>query len=171
MNTPNTKLALITPEAMLTSTEAPGAPVKEKVARKYQLDNIPKLVLPESSLGWGPTDDEEEDDMEEVKRGAERMRRRDAEAWEEERRTGVREKFSQYDPEYVLQLDSIAAVHQIKKWYEPASQPRTAEEWTYVAEVREAAVERLKQLNCFCDECCWQHWDDMPSDELLDYLQ
>ena len=96
---------------------------------------------------------------------------RERSRWLAERRTGVREKYLQYDPEYVMQLSSIPQLHQIKKWYEPASQPRTLEEWAYVDEVREAAVERLKQLNCFCDMCNINHWDDMSTDDLLHYMQ
>ena len=138
--TPNTALEFSSPCTSAKVLVTPNAPRKAKVEKTYNLDNIRKLSLSEE-------DEEELPDL-----------------------TGIRWKYLQYDAEGVMEMTSKSHLHQIWEWYTPNSQPRTVAEWAYIEKVRDAAEERLKQLNCFCNLCEVRLWDDIDDEDLLKYM-
>lgn len=64
--------------------------------------------------------------------------------------THVRQKFLRYGVEDVKDMTDLPLLHDLKEWYNPSSQPRTAAEWNYVSAVLRAVYERLKELRCAC---------------------
>ena len=140
--TPNSKMNLeVSPATTKSTPKVPNAPKKQGMKTNFRLDSIPKLILPEEDAS-----SEEEIDL-----------------------LQVRDKYQRYSKSTVMQINDIDELHNVRRWYFPNSQPRNDSEWKYIYEVQMAAEERLRQLNCFCDQC--DHlWDDIDTEKLLDYL-
>lgn len=156
--TPNTTIALDSPPGspQRCSTPdfppAPSAPRKERVEKK-KIGNIRKLVLPNTSAS------EEEEEIEETRRVTTELRRQ---------YPNVREKYLQYSVGYV-ELYDRETLHQLRKWYNPQSQPRNDEEWEYVFGVLHAVEEQLRMLQCTCRECS-NLFDGVSDEDLFNYM-
>ena len=105
--------------------------------RDLNLATIPKLNLPSDE------EDEEKNAVEDDKNAVE----------EDTFYEYIRPKYLQYDAKMMEDETNLAFLHNIRRWYEPASQPRTQVEWEYIDTVRDAAIKRLQELKCECYNC------------------
>lgn len=102
----------------------PNAPKKKKPTlafRREVVDRIPKLLLPEKEEATP-----------------------NRPYWQILSESGyVREKYLRYTPEDIAEIDSVNLIKQIRRWYNPASQPRNDFESDYLRLILEAVDEHI----------------------------
>lgn len=126
-STPKTTRTLDADSPLAHSTpdrpSTPTAPKKQGLVKKCNLLNVRRLVL---------TDEEKREQI---------------------LRENVRDKYLKFDLSDVLYCSDINFLHFIVKNYEPKSNPISDIELTVIESMYAAAVKRLKELHCPCNDC------------------
>ena len=122
----------------------PNAPKKKGDKRRYQLDRIPKLILPPSPPA-APKKAEKRKSYDLTPIPLEWDAPSEEARWLAE--SGhVRTKYLRYDPEDVAMETDCDHLNNLWRWYFPASQPLNFYEECYLQIMRDAILTRLSQL-------------------------